>query len=70
MTYNGDLANIQGGIDLLVLDGWGDRYLPILKLLESRLTDGAPVYADNASFRGMKPYLSYVMESPDKLTLR
>ncbi|RXE98404.1 class I SAM-dependent methyltransferase [Pseudoalteromonas sp. PS5] len=59
------LANYQDEIDLLVLDGWGELYLPILKLLEPRLSDGALVYADNASFPGMRPYMAYVTEKSE-----
>jgi predicted O-methyltransferase YrrM len=60
------LATIDEGIDLLLLDGWSDLYLPLLKLLEPKLNEGALIYADNASFPGMKPYLSYVNENPAK----
>lgn len=62
------LANLENDIDVLILDGWSDLYLPILKLLEPRLSKGALIYTDNASFPGMKPYLSYVMEVPEKYT--
>ncbi len=34
-------------IDLLLLDGWKDLYLPVLELLEPRLAPGALVIADD-----------------------
>lgn len=42
------LANVQGPIDLLFLDGAKDLYIEILKMLEDRLRPGAMVIADNA----------------------
>ena len=35
------LNDIPGPIDLVLLDGWKDLYLPVLQSLESRLTIGA-----------------------------
>ncbi len=35
------------GIDLVLLDGWKDLYLPVLELLEPRLALGAVVIADD-----------------------
>jgi predicted O-methyltransferase YrrM len=35
-----------GGVDLLFLDGWNNLYLPVLELLEPRLSAGALVIAD------------------------
>jgi len=41
------LADIEGPIDLLFLDGWKDLYLPVLQMMESKLKPGALVLADN-----------------------
>ncbi|MCE9597523.1 MAG: class I SAM-dependent methyltransferase [Spirochaetia bacterium] len=41
------LAQVEGPIDILFLDGWKDLYLPILNLLLPRLRPGAVVMADN-----------------------
>lgn len=51
-----------GGIDLLLLDGWKDLYLPVLRLLEPRLRPGALVIADDLDIQPElhKPYLDYV----------
>ncbi len=35
-------------------------YLPVLKLLEPRLSEGALVVADNTEMADTKPYLDYV----------
>jgi predicted O-methyltransferase YrrM len=50
------------GIDLVLLDGWKPLYLPMLKLLEARLSDGALIIADDLKIGGdeLAPYLSYV----------
>ncbi|MGW6918026.1 O-methyltransferase [Kitasatospora sp. NPDC054939] len=41
------LARIEGPVDLVLLDGWKDLYLPVLHLLEPALRPGALVVADN-----------------------
>jgi predicted O-methyltransferase YrrM len=58
------LAELDGPVDFVLLDGWKDLYLPVIKLLEPRLAGGVLVVADNASASDMKPYLDYV-RSPD-----
>lgn len=56
------LADVPGPIGLLLLDGWKDLCLPVLRLLEARLAPGALVIADDVSFPGMAPYLRYVRD--------
>ena len=51
------LAHDEGAIDFLFLDGWNDLYVPLMNLLGSRLSDGALVVVDNASFPGVKAFL-------------
>ncbi|PQV49363.1 O-methyltransferase [Paraburkholderia sp. BL21I4N1] len=55
------LADVQGEIDLLLLDGAFSLYLPILKLLEPRLRGGALILAENA-FEQDNAYLAYVRD--------
>ncbi len=40
------LADLDGEVDLLFLDGWNDLYLELLELVEPRLGPGALVIAD------------------------
>ena len=49
-------------IDLMLLDGWKPLYMPVLKLLEPRLPDGALVIADDLKIAGdeLATYLDYV----------
>lgn len=54
------LESLDGAIDFLLLDGWKDLYLPVIELLEPRLSTGALVIADNASSADMAPYLDHV----------
>ncbi|OBJ02272.1 O-methyltransferase [Mycobacterium sp. 1465703.0] len=54
------LADLAGPVDFVLLDGWKDLYLPIIELLEPRLSTGALVIADNASSADMAPYLDRV----------
>ena len=54
------LEGLDAGVDFVLLDGWKDLYLPVIKLLEPRLTTGALVVADNASAADTEPYLERV----------
>ncbi|MEK6313526.1 MAG: class I SAM-dependent methyltransferase [Burkholderia gladioli] len=55
------LAELDGEIDLVLLDGAFSLYLPILKLLEPHLAPGTPILAENAVERG-NAYLDYVRD--------
>ncbi len=56
------LRDVAGPIDLLLLDGWKEMYLPMLQMLAPRLRPGAVVLADNIKTfrRALAPYLAYV----------
>jgi predicted O-methyltransferase YrrM len=56
------LRDVSGPIGLVLLDGWKDMCLPVLRLLEDRLAPGATVVADDTSFPSMRPYLDYVRD--------
>jgi predicted O-methyltransferase YrrM len=56
------LADIPGPIGLVLLDGWKDLCLPVLRLLEPRLAPGALVVADDITFPAMAGYLDYVRD--------
>ena len=54
------LKDIPGPIDLVLLDGWKDLCLPVLRSLESRLAIGALIVADDISLPSLSGYLEYV----------
>jgi predicted O-methyltransferase YrrM len=56
------LADVPGPIGLVLLDGWKDLCLPVLRLLEDRLAPGAVVVADDVTFASMRDYLDYVRD--------
>lgn len=56
------LADLPGPIGLVLLDGWKDLCLPVLRLLEPRLAPGALVVADDVSMASMADYLAYVRD--------
>jgi predicted O-methyltransferase YrrM len=56
------LADVPGPIGLVLLDGWKDLCLPVLRLLEPRLAPGALVVADDVTFPSMSGYLDYVRD--------
>jgi predicted O-methyltransferase YrrM len=59
------LAPLSGPVDMVLLDGWKDLYLPVLRLLTPKLRPGAVVMADNIfTFKkGLKPYVDFVQAS-------
>lgn len=54
------LADLTGPVELVLLDGWKNLCLPVLRLLEPKLAPGALVAADDISFDSMADYLDYV----------
>lgn len=56
------LADIDGPVDMVLLDGWKDLYIPVLELITPKLRPGAVVMADNIfTFkRSLRPYVEYV----------
>jgi predicted O-methyltransferase YrrM len=49
-------------VGLVLLDGWKNLNLPVLRLLEPKLAPGALVAADDSSFANMADYLGYVRD--------
>jgi predicted O-methyltransferase YrrM len=56
------LESLDGSVDFVLLDGWKELYVPVLKLLEPRLASGTLVVADNTSMAELKPYLDHVRD--------
>jgi predicted O-methyltransferase YrrM len=54
------LASLDGPVDFVLLDGWKELYLPVIELLEGRLSPGALVVADNTESADAKSYLGHV----------
>jgi predicted O-methyltransferase YrrM len=56
------LANVTGPVGLVLLDGWKDLYLPVLRLLQPRLAPGTLVIADDTSYESAADYLAYIRD--------
>jgi predicted O-methyltransferase YrrM len=58
------LADPDGAVDLVLLDGWKDLYLPVLRLIEPHLRPGAVILADNITMfkSALRPYVDYVQD--------
>ncbi|MEU6140666.1 class I SAM-dependent methyltransferase [Streptomyces sp. NPDC047081] len=65
-VLEGDARESLGGLDapadFVLLDGWKDLCLPVLRLLEPRLAPGTLVVADDVTFESMRPYLDHVRD--------
>ncbi|MBT1187925.1 methyltransferase [Streptomyces sp. CJ_13] len=57
------LAAVAGSADFVLLDGWKDLCLPVLRLLEPRLAPGTLVVADDVDLEDLAPYLDYVRDA-------
>jgi predicted O-methyltransferase YrrM len=55
-------SGIDGGIEMVLLDGWKPLYLPMLKFLEPRLAPGALIIADDLAIapEALASYVGYV----------
>ncbi len=51
------LKNHDQPIDLLLLDGWKDLYLPLFRMLEPNFHAGTFIYVDNANMSDSKVFL-------------
>ena len=49
------LADVEGPVGVVLLDGWKELYLPVPQLLEPRLAPGALVVADNTGMSELRP---------------
>lgn len=56
------LLSVRGCVDFVLLDGWKDLCLPVLRLLEPRLAPGTIVVADDVDQEDLQPYLDYVRD--------
>jgi predicted O-methyltransferase YrrM len=54
------LKDIPAPIDFVLLDGWKDLCLPLLRSLEPRLAAGALIVADDINLPSLSGYLEYV----------
>lgn len=55
------LKHIPRPIDLLLLDGWKNLYLPLFKQLEPSFRKGTLIYADNIDMPDSQPYHDYIL---------
>jgi predicted O-methyltransferase YrrM len=58
------LATLEHQIDFLLLDGWKDIYLPMIKMLSPKMRAGAVVLADNIfTFKKtLRPYVAHMQD--------
>jgi len=58
------LKGLKADVTVLLLDGWKELYLPLLKMLEPKLKPGALVAADDIHLfpEALEAYLDYVRE--------
>lgn len=62
------LKTLDGPVGFVLLDGWKEFYVPVLKLLEPLLAPGTLVVADNTNMAGTQSYVDYVRDPADGYT--
>ena len=63
------LKQIDHPIDLLLLDGWKDLYLPVFRLLEPLFHKNTVVFVDNTNMKGVKLFLETISREKDKFKI-
>jgi predicted O-methyltransferase YrrM len=58
------LKNHNKPIDLLLLDGWKNLYLPLFQMLEANFHENTMVYVDNADMLETKKFLKTISQNP------
>jgi predicted O-methyltransferase YrrM len=56
------LKDVPGPVELVLLDGWKDLCVPVLRALEPKLAPGALIAADDITQASMAGYLGYVRD--------
>lgn len=54
------LAGVEGTIGFVLLDGWKELCLSVLRLIEPRIEPGTLIVADDVEFSSLQTYLEYV----------
>lgn len=59
------LREIEAPIDMVLLDGWNDLYVPLVKMLTPQLRYGSVVFADNINIfkTALRPYVEYMRDA-------
>lgn len=57
------LKNHDTPIDLLLLDGWKDLYLPLFQMLESNFHSNTFIYVDNAEMAESKAFINVIRQN-------
>ena len=52
-------------IDLLLLDGWKNLYLPLFQMLEPNFNSKTIIYVDNANMADTKAFLKVISQNPN-----
>ncbi len=60
------LKEVPENVDFILLDGWNELYLPLIKMLIPKLKNGTLIYTDNVGFPTTKPFLDYLQSNPDR----
>lgn len=60
------LRQVDQPIDLLILDGWKELYLPVFRLLEPFFHKSTLVFVDNTNMKGVKHFVKEISKKNEK----
>ncbi|MEZ4771991.1 MAG: class I SAM-dependent methyltransferase [Bacteroidia bacterium] len=60
------LKQVNQPIDLLLLDGWKNLYLPVFRLLQPLFHKNTMIFVDNTNMKGVKTFLKEVEKETEK----
>lgn len=60
------LKQLRLPIDLLILDGWKDLYLPVFRLLEPLFHKQTLIFVDNVNMKGVKHFMKEISLENEK----
>jgi predicted O-methyltransferase YrrM len=58
------LKDVEAPVDMVLLDGWKDAYIPLVQMLAPKLRRGSVVFADNVKIfkNSLRPYVEFMRD--------
>jgi predicted O-methyltransferase YrrM len=63
------LKQVDAPIDLLLLDGWKELYLPVFRILEQYFHKNTIVFVDNTNMEGVQYFLKEISKETNKYNI-
>ncbi|MDP4665331.1 MAG: class I SAM-dependent methyltransferase [Flavobacteriales bacterium] len=64
------LKQVNQPVDLLMLDGWKELYLPVFRMLEPFFHKNTLVFVDNTNMKGVKHFVKEISKETEKYLIK